>query len=138
MAQVAAMRTYLKEVIGLGRNAEGTLGANAIIAEGLDSFDAFKNFEKADIKALCSSVRKPGGMIDDPNHDGEGDPRQVSNPGTRIPAICETKLIAAAYGAKLYYEQIGRQVDAKSISDVRLVAFRRHLETVESHDDQDP
>ena len=134
MAAVAAIRTYLREVIGLGADATGTERANAIIDEGLASFDAFQNFAKADIKALCSSVRKPGGMIDDPNHNGVGDPRQIPNPGSRIPALCETKLIAAAYGAQLY-EQIGRQPDALNLSATRLVAFRRHLETVESHDD---
>jgi len=45
-------------------------------------------------------------------------------------------LIAAVYGAKIYHQQqIGRLPDALSLSDTRLVAFRRHSETVESHDD---
>jgi len=134
MAQVATIRTYLREVIGLGQDATGTTRSTAFIDEGLDSFDAFQSFAKADIKALCSLVRKPGGMIEDPNHVGAGDPRQVPIPGLRIPALSETRLIAAAYGAQLY-AQIGRQLDAVSLSDTRLVTFRRHLETVESHDD---
>ena len=37
MADIPTLRTYLREVIGLGRNAEGLERANAIINEGLES-----------------------------------------------------------------------------------------------------
>lgn len=63
MATVAAVRTYLKSVIGLGDDQLGTERANALIAEGLDTFDALVDFNKDDIKSLCSTVRKPGGTI---------------------------------------------------------------------------
>ena len=39
MAAVQATRTYLRAVIGLGVNAEGTARANTIISEGLDNLD---------------------------------------------------------------------------------------------------
>ena len=94
MAAQAAIRTYLKDVIGLGNDQLGTERANAIIAEGLDGFDALVDFNKDDIKSLCSTVRKPGGTIEDPNDNT----RQISNPGTSIPAISEGRLQLCAYG----------------------------------------
>ncbi len=57
MAAEAAIRTYLKEIIGLGMDNLGTDRANAIIAEGLNSFDSLIDFNKDDIESLCSTVR---------------------------------------------------------------------------------
>jgi hypothetical protein len=131
-AAAAGFKNYLKDVIGLGGNALGTERADAIIAEGLDGFDAFVDFDKDDIKSLCSTVRKPGGTIVDPNDAA----RQINNPGTSIPAISEGRLQLCAYGAGLY-KRIGREVNAQSMSRRRLTKFKYHKEVVENHDDPD-
>ena len=132
MAAQAAIRTYLKDVIGLGNDQLGTERANAIIAEGLDSFDALVDFNKDDIKSLCSTVRKPGGTIEDPNDNT----RQISNPGTSIPAISEGRLQLCAYVTGIY-KRIGRTVDATTLSRNRLTEFKYHKEVVDNHDDPD-
>ena len=75
-AAANAIRTYLNDVIGLGNNQLGTDRANAIIGEGLDNFDALVDFNKDDIKFLCYTVRKPGGLMEDPNNNA----RQITNP----------------------------------------------------------
>ncbi len=132
MAAEAAMRTFLKEIIGLGMDALGTDRANAIIAEGLNDFDALIDFNKDDIKSLCSTVRKPGGTVVDPNDNT----RTVNNPGMSIPAISESRLQLAAYGAAIY-RKIGRRVDATTLSKNRLTEFKLHKEAVDNHDDPD-
>ncbi len=132
MATVAAVRTYLKTVIGLGDDQLGTERANAIIAEGLNTFDALVDFNKDDIKSLCSTVRKPGGTIQDPNDAN----RQISNPGTSIPAISEGRLQLCAYGTSIY-KRIGRSINATTLSRSRLTEFKYHKEVVENHDDPD-
>ena len=65
-AATNAIRTYLKDVISLGNDQLGTDRANAIIGEGLDNFDALVDFNKDDIKYLCYTVRKPGGLMEVP------------------------------------------------------------------------
>ena len=107
-------RAYLREQIGLGLDPAGEAKANAMIAEGLDSLDAFLEFDKDSIKALCASIRKPGGLIVDPNDAA----RQIQNPGLPIPAIAEGRLITAVYGAKLY-ERVGRQFFVRTFYDTK-------------------
>ena len=64
MAAVQATRAYLRVVIGLGANAEGTLRANVIIAEGLDNLEELHELaDDDDVKTLCANVRKPAGTM---------------------------------------------------------------------------
>ena len=63
LAEVA-MRTYLRDTIGIQDPIERR---EAIQAEGLNTINDFAEFEKEDIEILCSSVRKPGGSIPNPN-----------------------------------------------------------------------
>ena len=68
MTAEAATRTFLRDVIGLGNNEEGTQKANAIIAEGLDDLaDLYKLAKDEGVKTLCTNVRKPLGTVPDPN-----------------------------------------------------------------------
>ena len=105
---------------------------NTIIAEGLDGFDTLVDFDKDDIISLCSTVRKPGGMVVDPNHPN----RSISNPGTSIPAITKGRLQLCAYGAGIY-QRIGRGVDGMTLLKNRLTEFKYHKEAVDDHDDPD-
>ena len=57
-----------------------------MINEGLCSFEVLTNFNKEGIKSLCSSIRKPGGLVVDPNDAN----RQVQNPGISIPTIVKS------------------------------------------------
>ena len=66
-AALAELRNYLRGTIGLGADAAGLARANAIIDEGLESMNDLAEFDQASMKTLCSSVRKPGGTVTDPN-----------------------------------------------------------------------
>ena len=84
------MRTYLRDIIGVADSAGTNPAARrvAIQEEGLSVLTDLLEFDDAGIKTLCSSVRKPGGLITDPNDAN----RQIVDPGFSIPAICEKRL----------------------------------------------
>ena len=123
-------RTYLKHEIGLSTDEQ----ANAVMAEGISDLGSFALFSKDDIKTLYISVRKPGGTIPDPNVTvavGATRPT-ISNPGFRIPAICESRLIDAAYTATLY-DMIGRPITEATLAAVLIREFRIHRQLVKDH-----
>ena len=139
----AECRNYLMQVIGLATAEQ----ANAVRDEGLATLDDFTSFDDDDIKILCSSVRKPGGLIPDPNAPapavGRGarnqdpvPPAMVANPGFKIPAICESRMKDAAFTAK-YYDMIGRRITGDSMSADRIHEFKVLKELQKNHKDPD-
>ena len=88
MATTAALRTYLKNVIGLAADAEGTERADAIIAGVFAAEDLADLYDNKGIKILCANVRKPGGTIADPTHTGTGTAPRIPQPGRSIPTVC--------------------------------------------------
>ena len=141
MAAVNTIRTYLRDVIGLGNDTMGLTRANAIIDEGLDDIvDLHELHLGKGISTLCTNVRKPSGTIPQPgcvepnlNPNGLVAP-QVARPGTSIPAICEQRLVTAAYGAHIY-TSMGRVVGPAALSRARLREFNKHKTTVDNHND---
>ena len=132
MAAIAAsMRTYLRDVIGIADPVERR---EAIRQEGLESIQDFAEFEKEDIETLCASIRKPGGTIPNPNAAAPGAPDNIPNPGFAIPAICEKRLISAAYTARIY-SMIGRGIDNNSMNRARLKKFDAHKKLIDEHQD---
>ena len=127
---VNACRTYLRREIGLATDEQ----ANAVMAEGINDIEAFALFSKDDIKTLCSSVRKPGGTIPNPdaNAVANGAPANIPNPGLHIPAICEARLIDAAYTAQIY-DMIGRTINANSLAAALISEFKIHRKLVKDH-----
>ena len=102
MAATVNLRSYLRNVIGLGADAEGLERTDAIIEEGVDLAEELADlYDNKGIKVLCANVRKPGGTIADPNHTGTDTAPRVPKPGKSIPTACKTRLNLAAYGAKV-------------------------------------
>ena len=131
MAQQGAMRTYLHDAIGIG---DPVARRQAIQDKGLNVITDFTEFEKEDIETLCSSVQKPGGTIPNPNAAAANEPATIPNPGYSIPAICEKRLVSAAYTAKIY-EMIGRTIDPASMNRARLKKFDEHHVLINEHKD---
>ena len=131
MSTQAAMRTYLCDIVGVA-DVEGTTpGARrvAVQNEGLTVLEGLLEFDDEEIKTLCSSVRKPGDLVADPN-----DPnRRVVNPGFNILAICEKILKWAAYFAKIY-TMIGRTISHDALKRDRLNGFEKHFILLEEHE----
>ena len=136
-------RQYLMQVIGLSTEAQ----AEAVRDEGLTTLDDLSSFDDEGIKTLCASVRKPGGLIPDPNapppavgrgarNQNQGPQAMIANPGFKIPAICERRMKDAAYTAK-YYEMIGRGISSDSLSADRILEFKVLKELQKNHKDPD-
>lgn len=140
-AAVQATRTYLRAVIGLGINPEGTARANAIIDEGLDNLEDLHELADDDgVKTLCANVRKPAGSIPqpgwvapNPNPNNLQAPR-IPRPGQTIPAMCEQRLALAAYGSKIY-NSIGRTMNSNALTRRRLTCFKSHKDMVKNHNE---
>ena len=131
--QATVCRNYLRREIGLNTVAQ----SDAVMTEGINDLESFALFTKDDIKVLCSSVRKPGGTIPDPNAaQGARRVQQVPNPGVRIPAISEVRMIDAAYTAKIY-QMIGRPINAATMAANIISEFRIHRQLVEDHKEPD-
>ena len=131
MADAASFRTYLRDVIGV---TDPRQRREAVQEQGLDTISDFLEFDKDGIETLCSSVRKPGGTIPNPNANVVGAPATIPNPGYSISAISEKRLIAAAYTANLY-DMIGRAITAETMSRSRLKAFDKHRVLIKEHED---
>ena len=88
MAEAAAIRTYLREDLRVGGpNANDNPRVLALMEEGLDTWDAFRDFKKSDIEDLVKYLRRSGGP------DGNG---------VQIPAIAMKRIKIACYAAKYY------------------------------------
>ena len=124
MAEARALQTYLKEEMKFRINAK----ADAVMAEGLDTFTSFLDFTKEDIKTLCNSIRKPGGVIA-----GRGrNAVDVPNNGLHVPAIAETRLAWATYAAK-YYHTIARPITSETMSWDYIQYFNSLKEERDNH-----
>ena len=141
MATEAATRTFLRDVIGLGNNDEGTRKANAIIAEGLDDLaDLHELAEDDGVKILCTNVRKPSGTVPDPNwREPDPNPNDLTAPmvpkvGISIPAICEQRLALAAYAASIYHS-VARPVTSAILNRNRLREFKNHKTMIDNHNE---
>ena len=130
MTDIAAMRVYLRDVIGLLDETGPNPGSRreAVQEEGLSVITDFVDFDDESIKVLCSSIRKPGGTIPDPANNAN----RIPNPGHSIPAICEKRLKQAAYGARLY-DSIGRAIENTSLTRNRLKLFQEHRDITDNH-----
>ena len=132
MSTQASICTYLRDIVGVV-DVPGTNPAVRCVAiqdEGLAIIDDLLEFNEEGIKTLCSSVRKPGGLVTDPN-----DPNcQITNPGFNIPVIREKRMRWAAYGAKIY-SMIDRSISHDVLNRDRLKEFERYHTLLEEHED---
>ena len=139
MADIAALRTCLRDSIDLGMDVQGTDRANEIIVKGINSVeDLIDLYKDTGIKVLCSNMRKPKGIIPDhdwvapdPNPDRRVVPH-IPTPGRQVPAICEQRLNLAAYGATIYLS-INRLVDTVNLTRSRLrklKSSKKQLQTI--------
>ena len=93
---MVAIFTTCTCLISLG-NATDVV-ATALIDQGL-ILTELNDLEPDDLKTLCSSFRRPGGLLDN------GSP----NLGTNVPTMLQLKLIVAVC-VDQFYETVGRTV----------------------------
>ena len=127
-----AMRNFLTSQLNVADDDQ----ADLFIDEGFDSFSAFVIFLDTDIHYLCTSLRKPGGTIQDPGNVN----KTISNPGSTVRQTTEMQLKFTCRAAK-YFVNIGRTPTSTNLSWSFVKQFRFPDDIIEKHQppqDQQP
>ena len=83
--------------------------------QGLDDFDSLVEFTKADMKTLCTTICRPGGMIINPRANITDQPPTISEPGHIILVVAYKRLLITAYAA-MYQARTSIPIDSKSMT----------------------
>ena len=102
--------------------------AYQFIDEGFDSFSAFAIFLDTDIHYLCTSLRKPGGPIQDQGNAN----KTIFNPGSTVRHTTEMRLKFTCRAAK-YFVNIGRTSTATNLACNFDKQFRLLDDIIEKH-----
>ena len=121
-----AMRNFLTSQLNVADDDQ----ADLFIDEGFDSFSAFAVFLDTDIHYLCTSLRKPGGTIQDPGNAS----KTISNPGSTVRHTTEMRLKSTCRAAK-YFVNIGRTPSATNLAWTFVKQFRLLDDIIEKHQD---
>ena len=79
MAEAAVIRTYLREDLRVGGpNANDNPRVQALIDEGINTWESFKDFKDTDVEDLVKYIRRSGGRASrnwdtDPSYRNEED-----------------------------------------------------------------
>ena len=104
-AEANAIRAYLRGDLAVGGTAANdNTRPEAIMAEGLNSWQSFIDTDEDTIKDLCRKIRRD----------------QQNN--VTIPAIAVKRIQVAVYAAK-YYDLVGRAIDANTMAWERIRHF---------------
>jgi hypothetical protein len=90
---LAELNNYLNNVLQITQLPV----REALNDQGLDAFDALSTLEEEDIKRICDTIRKPGGIIINPNAAIAGQPPTIPNPGVAIGQVHEKRLKMLRY-----------------------------------------
>ena len=118
MAAVAAMRTTLTH---LGFTQD--VAAMITNVKGVDSIDELKFLNDKEVEGLCNNIRKPGGMMPNPDAGAQGEPAMIRNPGQGVSARAENNLKLCCYFIR-HHERISRSVTADQITLANVSALR--------------
>ena len=110
MDVVAIMRMYFRFTINISAEM-----ARTFINQGLDDFDSLVEITKADMKTLCTTTRRPSGMIINSRTNIADQPPNIRDPGHLISMVAEKRLLMTAY-AEMHQSHISRPIDSKSMT----------------------
>jgi hypothetical protein len=109
-ANLAAIRTAM-ERLGFSNAA-----AEFIVTEqNLDDLAEFALLTDAEVENLCKVIRRPGGVIPNPNAAAAGQPATVANPGIAVSLRAENNLKLACYFLR-YKQRASRTVAPADIT----------------------
>lgn len=127
----AALRTMLQRV-GFTNNAATTI----VDTQGMDSLDEFRLLKDDEVEDLCKVVRRPGGMIANPDATAAGQPPNIPNPGIPVSLKATNNLKLVCYYLR-YKARSSRVVTAAEIDAVTVRRYRDHKDWEEDHEDPD-
>ena len=132
-ANLAALNNYFENTLFITDQAV----RNGLNQQGLTSFDDFITFTEKDIAQICSNVRKPGGVIPNPNAAVPGQPATISNPGVLVGHAIEVRLKMLCYFVK-HVVRIQRLPVVPAIATLtRLIAVYKLKDIEKDEEDED-
>ena len=132
MAAIAAMRTTLTR-LGFTQDV-ATMITNV---QGVNSIDELKFLDDKGVEGLCNNIRKPGGMMPNPNAAAQGEPAMISNPGQSVSARAENNLKLCCYFIH-HRERISSSVTVDQITLANIRALRDLRDAEMDHVDLEP
>ena len=88
MTDVAALRTYLKAIVGLGNKSESAARPDAIIEEGFASLtDIVDLYDDGGLETVCAKVQSQQALLIKPFGQRL---IQIPKPGKSIPPLCKS------------------------------------------------
>jgi len=118
MTDIVALRTaYVR--LGFSNEAVESL----VTREAIDSLAELTRLKDQDVSDLCSVIRKPGGMIPNPDAGNAGQPATIRNPGVNVPLKAETRLKLATYYLR-HSERVSRPRTAADITVDNVLAVK--------------
>jgi hypothetical protein len=131
MAQQQAQQrwsNYLINILGFPNDLK-----DAIFEQGYITHETFEYMTDEDVTNLCQTIRKPGGMIVNPQvaREGEVVPALINNPGTPVGDLFEKRLKQLAYFLK--YIRLAHRVFRSTHANVpelqRLWQYKTRMDT---------
>ena len=132
MAAVAAMRTALTR-LGFTQDVAATITN----VQGVDSIDELKFLNDKEVEGLCNNIRKPGGMMPNPNAGVQGEPAMIRNLGQGVLACAKNNLKLRCYFIR-HRERILRSITADQITLANVRALRDLRDAETDHVDHEP
>ena len=101
----------------------GTAQGMIVVGQQIDSLDELTLLTDDDVENLCKVIRRPGGTIENPNADEDGQQDRIPSTGTQISQRAETNLKLSCYYLR-HQTKISRKVDAGGITIENVRGFR--------------
>ena len=105
MAAAAIMRKYFWVVAKISSETAWT-----IIDQGLNDFDYLVEFAEADMKTLCMTIHRLGGMIINPRANIADQNPTICDPSHLISMVAEKRLLMTDY-AEMHQAHTSRPID---------------------------
>ena len=87
--------------------------------------DELKLLTNDEIESFFKVVRRPGGIVPNPNSGDPGQPATLSNPGEKVPLLAELNLKLACYYLQ-FKDRTSRVVGSPEINLVNVRELRNH------------
>ena len=112
--------------------------AAAIVnTQGIDSLDELKVLKPADVSVLAKTIRRPGGMIDNPDAGQENQPAQVATPGNALSVRAEMSIVLASYYVTHRVDRISRACEIGTVTLEAVRTLRQLRDSEKEHKDPD-
>jgi len=132
-ANLAALNNYFQNTLVIQDQAV----RDGLNEQGLTSFDDFVTLTEKDIVQICANVRRPGGVIPNPNAAVVGQPPTITNPGVLVGHAVKIRLKMLCYFVK-HLVRVQRMPFVPGVATLaRLVAVYKLKEIEEVADDDE-